>query len=566
MDGIKIPIGRSEFADIRENGYYYIDKSDLIRELIRTDGRQVTLITRPRRFGKTLSMRMLSEFFDIRKESRALFTGLSIMEEKELCSSWMNQYPTLFLSFKNVDGLNFSKAYEKLAATLSDLYREHLYLLESDKLDPFIREIFCQVASRKAAPGMMEESLFNLTRMMRTYYGKPVILLIDEYDVPLAKANEHGYYREMLDAVKGIMQVLKDNGALKFAVVTGCLKIAKESIFTGTNNFVSDTISDTRLNEYFGFTQKEVDQLLEDTGLTHYQTVFKEWYDGYHFGAFDVYCPWDVMNHVERLMLNPKAKPAGYWKNSSDNGIIREFIDFAGESITKKLETLLAGGYIVQKAEESLTYHELLASEENLWNVLYLTGYLTNVREEKLKHPLEDGQIALCIPNREIKEIFESTIAKWFQESSQNWDRKALFRAVWNEDNKTVTEEMTKLLRKTISYYDYREDYYHAFLAGIFAGAGYVVESNKEHGEGRSDILVQDYSGDRAAIFEIKYAKSQESLASACRAALEQIDDRRYGEELQDEYAKIMYYGVSFYKKRCLVLCNHSNNYSNNSS
>lgn len=555
MSEIKLPIGRSGFSDIRKNGYYYIDKTDLIRELLRTDGRQVTLITRPRRFGKTLSMSMLSEFFDIRKESRELFEGLSIVEEKELCAAWMNQYPTLFLSFKNVDGLNFDKAYEKLVATLSALYREHLYLLENDKLDPFSREIFGRIASQKAAQGMVEDSLRNLTQIMQNHYGKPVILFIDEYDVPLAKANEHGYYREMLDAVKGIMQVLKDNTALKFAVVTGCLKIAKESVFTGTNNFVSDTISDTRLNEYFGFTQKEVDSLLKDTNLTDYQDVFKEWYDGYHFGKFDVYCPWDVMNHAERLMLNPEAKPAGYWKNSSDNGIIRAFIDFAGESITKKLETLLSGGYILQKAEENLTYHELFTSEENLWSVLYLTGYLTMVREEKLKNPLPEGKVALCIPNREIKEIFETTIGKWFRESTQRWDRSVLFRAVWNEDDGTITKEMTKLLRKTISYFDYREDFYHAFLAGILAGAGYVVESNKEHGEGRSDILVQDYSGDRAAIFEIKYAKTQEGLTSACKAALNQIDDRMYGEELQEEYAKIIYYGISFYKKRCLVQC-----------
>lgn len=554
MDGIKIPIGRSGFADIRRNGYYYIDKTELIRELLRMDGRQVTLITRPRRFGKTLSMSMLSEFFDIRKENKELFSGLSIIEDNELCKSWMNQYPTLFLSFKNVDGLNFDKAYEKLTVTLSALYREHLYLLKSDNLDPFSREIFCQVASQKATQAIMEDSLLNLTRIMQAYYGKTVILLIDEYDVPLAKANEHGYYREMLDAIKGIMQVLKDNNALKFAVVTGCLKIAKESVFTGTNNFVSDTISDTRLNEYFGFTQKEVDKLLEDTKLTDYRAVFKNWYDGYHFGKFDIYCPWDVMNHVEQLMLNPEAQPKGYWKNSSDNGIIREFIDFAGESITKKLEILLSGGYIIQKVEENLTYNELLDSEENLWNVLYLTGYLTRVRDEKLKNPLE-GEIALCIPNREIKEIFETTIRKWFQESTQKWDRKVLFRAIWNEDDKIVTKEMTKLLRKTISYHDYREDYYHAFLAGIFAGAGYVVESNKEHGEGRSDILVQNYSEDCAAIFEIKYAKSQDGLSSACKAALEQIDDRNYGAELQDDYEKIIYYGVSFYKKRCLVEC-----------
>lgn len=553
MNKIKIPIGRSGFEDIRTNGYYYIDKSGLIGELLKTDGRQVTLITRPRRFGKTLGMSMLSEFFDIRKENRELFAGLSIAKEEELCENWMNKYPTLFLSLKSVDGLNFEKAYEKLAAVVSDIYKEHLYLMESDKLDSFSKELYRQVASQKATQGVIENSLVNLTKMMQIYYGKPVILLMDEYDVPLTKASDNGYYREMLDVMKGLMQAVKDNGALKFAVITGCLRIAKESIFTGTNNFVPDSISDTRLNEYFGFTQGEVDLILKDAGLTNYTTIIKEWYNGYHFGDCDVYCPWDVMNHVERLMLDPNAKPVGYWKNSSDNGIIRLFIDFAGESVTKKIETLLSGGYVIQKVEEELTYHDLLSSEDNLWSMLYLTGYLTRIRDGQLKRHLPKGTMALSIPNREIKEIFETTISKWFQESTQKWSRKELFCAVWNGDAEAVTKEMTKLLRKTISYYDYREDFYHAFFAGIFAGAGYTVESNREYGEGRSDIVVQDYSGDRAAVFEIKYAKSQDGLAKSCEEAVIQMDSRMYGEELQDDYAKIMCYGISFYKKRCLV-------------
>ncbi|TGY96919.1 hypothetical protein E5329_07950 [Petralouisia muris] len=553
MNGIKIPIGRSGFADIRKNGYYYIDKSGLIRELLETDGRQVTLITRPRRFGKTLGMSMLSEFFDIRKNSVELFEGLSIMSEKELCETWMNQYPTLFLSFKSVDGLGFPKAYEKLMAVISDLYKEHIYLMESNQLDSFSKEMYCQVASQKAAQGMVENSLLNLTRMMQRYYRKPVILLMDEYDVPLAKASDNGYYKEMLDVMKGLMQVVKDNDSLKFAVVTGCLRIAKESIFTGTNNFVSDTISDTRLNEYFGFTQKEVDLILEETGLSDYRTVIKKWYNGYHFGNFDVYCPWDVMNHVERLMIDPKAKPEGYWRNSSDNGIIRSFLDVAGDTITKKFETLLSGGYVVQRVEEDLAYDDLLYSEENLWSMLYLTGYVTRVREEQLKSSLPEKYLALSIPNREIEAIFESTIAKWFQESTQKWDRKALFRAVWSGDAQTMTEEMTKLLRKTISYHDYREDFYYAFFAGIFAGAGYVVESNKEHGEGHSDIVVQDYPGDRVAVFEVKYAKSKEQLRKACEDAVMQIDSKMYGEEFREDYSKVMCFGVSFFKKRCLV-------------
>jgi len=553
MDGIKIPVGRSGFADIRKNGYYYIDKSGLIRDILKTDGRQVTLITRPWLFGKTLGMSMLAEFFDIRKDSKELFSGLSISKDNQLCKSWMNQYPTLFLSLKSVDGLDIAKAYDKLSAIVADLYKEHLYLTESEKVDSFSKEMYCQVASQKASQGTVENSLLNLTRMMQAYYGKPVILLMDEYDVPLTKASDNGYYKEMLDVMRGIMQAVKDNEALKFAVITGCLRIAKESIFTGINNFVPDSISDTRLNEYFGFTQKEVDLILKDTGLTDYMEIIKEWYDGYHFGGCDVYCPWDVMNHVERLMLDERAKPAGYWKNSSDNGIIRVFIDFAGEAIARKLETLLSGGYVVQKVEEELTYNELLSSEENLWSMLYLTGYLTCVPEGQLKTRLPEGYLALSIPNREIKEIFEATIGKWFQESAQKWERKLLFSAVWKGDARILTEEMSKLLRRTISYYDYREDFYHAFFAGIFAGAGYVVESNREHGEGRGAIVVQDYGGDRVAVFEVKYAKSQNDLERSCEEAVAQIDSRMYGEEFQDDYSKVFCYGISFYKKRCFI-------------
>ena len=553
MDGIKIPVGRSGFADIRKNGYYYIDKSGLIRDILKTDGRQVTLMTRPRLFGKTLGMSMLAEFFDIRKDSKELFSGLSISKDNQLCKSWMNQYPTLFLSLKSVDGLDIAKAYDKLSAIVADLYKEHLYLTESEKVYSFSKEMYCQVASQKASQGTVENSLLNLTRMMQAYYGKPVILLMDEYDVPLTKASDNGYYKVMLDVMRGIMQAVKDNEALKFAVITGCLRIAKESIFTGINNFVPDSISDTRLNEYFGFTQKEVDLILKDTGLTDYMEIIKEWYDGYHFGGCDVYCPWDVMNHVERLMLDERAKPAGYWKNSSDNGIIRVFIDFAGEAIARKLETLLSGGYVVQKVEEELTYNELLSSEENLWSMLYLTGYLTCVPEGQLKTRLPEGYLALSIPNREIKEIFEATIGKWFQESAQKWERKLLFSAVWKGDARILTEEMSKLLRRTISYYDYREDFYHAFFAGIFAGAGYVVESNREHGEGRGAIVVQDYGGDRVAVFEVKYAKSQNDLERSCEEAVAQIDSRMYGEEFQDDYSKVFCYGISFYKKRCFI-------------
>ena len=554
MATIKIPVGRSGFAQIRANGYYYIDKSGLIEELLKTDATQVTLITRPRRFGKTLNMSMLAEFFDIRRDSSRLFEGLSIADHKDVCRDWMNRYPVLFLSFRSVDGLNFDGAYARLAAVISEVYKEHLYLMESEEVNIFDKELFKRLAEKTALVEEVGNSLIKLTQMMAAHYGRPVIMLIDEYDVPLAKASEKGYYIEMLDVIKGLMQVIKDNNAIKFAIITGCLRIAKESIFTGTNNFVSDTISNTRLNEFFGFTQSEVDRILRDAQLTCHADEVREWYDGYRFGDFDVYCPWDVMNHVNNLLLNTKTKPVGYWKNSSDNAIIRSFIDFSGESITQKLEMLLSGGYIVQKVEEDISYDHVNSSEENLWSILYLTGYLTRVRENELDKTLPAGNIALVIPNAEIMEIFETTIKTWFEESTQRSDRKALFAAIWSGDGARATEELSVLLRKTISYHDYREDFYHAFFAGVFAGAGYVVESNKEHGEGRSDIIVKDYAGDRVAVFEVKYSNALKRLNEDCERAIRQIDDRKYAEEFKDDYTQVICYGISFYKKRCLIL------------
>lgn len=553
MKHLDIPVGISDFAEIRRNGFYYIDKSGLIDDLLKTTSTKVTLITRPRRFGKTLGMSMLEYFFDVRKDSKELFAGLEIMKNQEICQQWMNQYPTIFVSFRQVDGLNFDGAFGMLTVVLADLFNKHLYLQESPKATEFQKAAFAHIASGNASVKEAKSSLGLLTDMMRDYYGKKVILLIDEYDVPVAKANSHDYYGEMLDVMKGVMQALKDNQALQFAVITGCLKIAKESIFTGTNNFVSDTITDSRLNEYFGFVQREVDQILRDAEAIGYAESIRTWYDGYHFGDFDVYCPWDVMNYMRDLQYNPKAKPASYWKNTSDNAIIRSFIDYAGGAITKKLETLLAGGYIVQRVDENLTYDYLHSSEENLWSVLYLTGYLTRVRENELDCQLPEGTAALMIPNAEIKEIFETTVSHWFGDNARTWNRKALFDAVWNGDSETVTKEMNALLRRTISYHDYKEDFYHAFLAGIFAGAGYMVDSNKEHGEGRSDVVVYDPVEARVAVFEAKYTKNLEKLESACADALDQIDERMYAKEYEDDYDQVLCYGISFFKKRCMV-------------
>ena len=553
MRTMNIPVGVSDFEELRKNDYYYIDKSGLIEELLSRTGTKVTLITRPRRFGKTLGMSMLENFFDIRKNSKKLFEGLEIAKHQTLCDEWMNQYPTIFVSFRQVDGLDFTGAYDMLTWGISELYKKHLYLLKSDRIDECDKEIARQLIWGNASLKDTKGSLLLLTRLLQQYYGKSVILLIDEYDVPVAKANNNGYYKEMLDVMKGLMQALKDNQALRFAIITGCLKIAKESIFTGTNNFVSDTITNSRLNEYFGFVQREVDQLLQDADLMERADRMKEWYDGYHFGDFDVYCPWDVMNYLLELQHNPKAKPISYWKNTSDNAIIRSFIDYAGSNITKKLETLMAGGCIVQRVDENLTYNYLHSSEDNLWSMLYLTGYLTKAREDDYSSEIPEGMVALMIPNAEIREIFETTVIKWFDDSAKKWNRNALFDAVWNGDSDGITKEMNALLRRTISYHDYREDFYHAFLAGIFTGAGYMVDSNKEHGEGRSDVVIYDSINGRVAIFEAKYTKVLDNLENACDMALQQIDDRLYAKEYEDDYDQILCYGISFFKKRCMV-------------
>lgn len=556
MPALNIPVGVSDFREIRQNGYYYIDKSGLIRELLKNTATKVTLITRPRRFGKTLSMSMLENFFDIRKDSRAWFEGLEIARDSELCQAWMNQWPTVFFSLKDIDGLNFESAYGQLKAQISELYKKYAYLLEYDAIDPDDKQNFLDLKAGRAGEVQVSRALSLLLRIMEAYYQKPVILLLDEYDVPVAKASSNGYYEQMLEVIKTMMSTaLKDNSCLRFAVITGCLKIAKESIFTGTNNLVSDTIGTSGLNEYFGFTQKDVDRLLEDGGANSQAENIKAWYDGYRFGNFEVYCPWDVMNYLRDFQQNPEARPVSYWKNTSDNAIIRSFIDYAGGAITKKLETLLSGGYILQHIDENLTYDYLHSSEDNLWSVLYLTGYLTGLREEELPGAVPDGMTALRIPNEEIREIFETTIRKWFDDSAKTWNRKDLFASIWQGDSEAATEEINKLLRRTISYHDYREDFYHAFLAGIFTGAGYAVESNKEHGEGRSDIVVSDYTDGWVAIFEIKYSDSPEELETDCEKAIRQMDERMYAVEYEEQYPaeRILCYGISFFKKRCLV-------------
>ena len=554
MINLKIPVGISDFEKIRKNQYYFVDKSGLIEELLNTESNEVTLITRPRRFGKTLGMSMLASFFDIRRDSSELFRGLKISQKEELCQKWMNQYPVLFVTFKDVDGLDFQSAKEMLRIQIADRCNEYLCLLSSEKVNENDKAIFRQLADvvkGDVSDAMLKTGIALIMRMLQDYYEKPVILLLDEYDVPLAKASAHGYYAEMLEVMRAMISTaLKDNPSLRFAVVTGCLRISRESIFTGTNNFVSDTIFDTRLNEYFGFLQDEVEQLLTAIGAKDKAGIVKEWYDGYHFGSYDVYCPWDVLNYGNRLQTTGSDVPVSFWKNTSDNAIIRSFVEIQSDIITDKLETLMSGGFIRQKIVEDLTYDYLHSSEENLWSVLYLTGYLTIDRKESR---VLDGEYALIIPNAEIQEIFETTIQKWFQDYAASCDRRKLFTAVWNGDTEQMSVEMNRLLRQTISYYDYREDFYHAFLAGIFAGAGYMVESNKEYGEGRSDIVVKDLRDGRAAVFEVKYAKRLTDLEQECEKAVMQIDDRMYAKTLEDRYDQVSCFGIAFYKKRCLI-------------
>lgn len=549
MKNLNIPVGISDFERIRELNYYYVDKTGLIKTLLQGEMDQVTLITRPRRFGKTMAMNMVASFLDIRKDSKELFDGLEISKEKEICKNWMNQYPTLFLSLKDVDGTTFENAFNMLKFVISSLCSQNSYLETGENIRENEKDIFSRLRSQTASITDIKGSIVTIMNMMQSYYEKPVILLIDEYDVPIAKASNNGYYKGMLEVIKGMLSTaLKDNSSLKFAVITGCLKIAKESIFTGTNNFVSDTISSTRYNEYYGFTQQDVDKLLADAEIEEKADLIKEWYDGYNFGEFEVYCPWDVMNYLRDLQNDLNARPVSYWKNTSDNAIIRSFIDYTGAAIRKKLEVLIAGGSICQKIEEDLTYDYLHSSEDNVWSILYLTGYLTKVGERD-----KDGQIELRIPNKEVKEIFESTVRKWFEDSARVTNRKDLFDAVWNKDADKATKEISTLLRMTISYYDYREDFYHAFLAGIFAGAGYSVESNREHGEGRSDIVIYNDVTGQVAVFEAKYSRKLEDLEKDCQKALDQINTKMYAKEFEDAYEEVLCYGIAFYKKRCLV-------------
>lgn len=552
MTQYNIPIGISEFEKIRKNDYYYVDKTELIQVLLKTEPAEITLFTRPRRFGKTLVMSMLASFFDIRRENRDLFKGLKVAKDQKLCQGWMNQWPVIFLSFKDVGGECFEDAYGLLQSVISQLYVEHTYLEESMEIDESYKDIFGRLKRRQGNKTDVQISLRVLMRMMQIYYGKQVILLIDEYDVPMAKAGNKAYYNEMLDVIGTMMsQALKDNTALKFSVITGCLRISKESIFTGTNNFVADTIADERFSNYFGFTNEEVQRLLEDTGNIKYQGQIKKWYDGYCFGKTEIYCPWDVLCYLNKLAFESESEPENFWENTSHNDIIRTFLSYEGMDVTDSFERLLAGETIEVEITDNLTYENLTDSEENLWSVLYLTGYLTKDNRQPLQGK---SKVFLKIPNAEIMDIFRKSVVRWFDERIAVRDRSSLFKALWNEDVSSLSELISDLLFETISYHDYAESFYHAFLAGLFTNAGYIVESNYKSGLGRPDLVIKDKKKRQAVIIEIKIADSMQSLQKSAEKAMDQIEDMRYTDGIFAQgYQKVIKYGAAFYRKNCLI-------------
>lgn len=549
----RVGVGESDFAALRRSGKYYVDKTAVMYELVEETENKVTLFTRPRRFGKTLMMSMLSNFFSIRKDSREIFEGLRITAYKEFCEKWMNQSPVLFLSYKDVEAETFEGAYRMLKTKLADLCKELDFLLEETAVNSADRDIFRKLMFKTAEEDDVKNSLKTIMRMLYAVYGRKTILLIDEYDVPLARASEkntveNAYYSAMLDVIKGMMgTALKDNEFLEFSVITGCLRIAKESIFTGTNNFASYSVLDADFSEYFGFSEEEVEKMLLAADRQDKADLIKEWYDGYIFGDSFLYCPWDVMNYMSALKKRENAKPKNYWKNTSHNGILLTFVKRTDFKVRGKFEILMNGGTITQTISDELTYDTLHSSEDNLWSVILMTGYLTKADAG------EEGEtVRLKIPNREIASIFEDTVVKLFQDTIDDNCRKDMMEALWRGDEQEASEAISNLLWKTISYNDYHEDYYHAFLAGAFVGLGYEVESNKEKGLGRPDIFLKDDDNRRVIIIETKRSKKEDNLDQDCDRAVSQILSKRYAEGLYG-YTQILCYGIAFFQKQARV-------------
>ena len=548
-----VSVGEADFAALRKENAYYVDKTEIMYELVHDTKNKVTLFTRPRRFGKTLMMSMMENFFSIRKDSKSIFEGLAIAEHTDFCKKWMNQYPVLFVSFKDAESETFDVAYAKLLTIIADVCKSNSEISNKSTIDKDDLDVFARLKAQKGTESDVQNSLKTIMRMMNAVYGKKVILLIDEYDVPLAKASEKntektGYYSKMLDVIKGIMSTaLKDNEFLQFAVVTGCLRIAKESIFTGTNNFASYSVLDERFSKYFGFLENEVETMLEVADRKEAAEEIKEWYDGYVFGNSYVYCPWDVINHISALRYKRTTKPKNYWKNTSHNGILLTFVKRTEFDVAGKFEKLLNNGTIVQTITDELTYDALHSTEDNLWSVLLMTGYITKSDLD------EDGDtVTLKIPNKEIASIFQDSVVRYFTDTVSTDTIKELIESLWEKDEKRSSEILSDLLWNTISYNDYHEDYYHAFLAGVFVGRGYEVESNKEKGLGRPDIFLKDRRNRRAIIIEAKKSDKESDLNKDCNKAIKQIVDEKYAEGI-DGYEQILCYGVAFFQKQAKI-------------
>ena len=564
---LKLPVGIEDFREIRCAGFYYVDKTKLIEQLLDNWGK-VNLFTRPRRFGKTLNMSMLHRFFEIGAD-RSLFDGLNIMLREDLCNEYFGQFPVIFLTLKGVDGLSFEKATQKLINLIAREAERFRFLQDSDNLTENEKERYLALIRMDNGKYSMDEdilesSLQTLSELLFRHYGQKAIILIDEYDVPLDKAYQNGYYREMISLIRSLFgDALKTNEFLQFSVLTGCLRVSKESIFTGLNNFKILSITDVRFDEQFGFTEAEVEKLLKDYHLESHLSEIKEWYNGYRFGDADIYCPWDVINHVDLLCEKPGELPQCYWINSSGNALVKRFVSIANRTTRDEIERLIAGEPIEKFVRLELTYDEIDNSIDNIWSVLFTTGYLTQVGMT------DQGAYKLIIPNREVREVFRFQIQEWFKDKiGCNTDRLTDF---WNSMKEGKTKEIEHYLNWTLSnsiiVFDTKaqetekENSYHTLLVGLLTGnSDWVVRSNVEAGEGFADILVEPEDPDAGIVIELKYSKEAAGLEKACEKAIKQIKDRRYYEYLRnDGRSDITLYGIAFYKKRCKVIVEKMN-------
>jgi hypothetical protein len=566
-NSLKLPVGIDDFRKLRESEFYYVDKTRLIEQLL-LNWSEVTLFTRPRRFGKTLNMSMLKSFFDIGTD-KALFDGLYISGNKELCDEYMGKYPVIFLSLKGVEGLTYEEAFEAFVRIMGKEVNRVSFLADSDKLTQIEREQYKGLTIMKNGRLAFDKeklisSLQLLSQLLYKHYGKKTVILIDEYDVPLDKAFQNGYYKEMVSLIRGLFgQALKTNEFLQFAVLTGCLRISKESIFTGLNNFKVMSITDSRFDEQFGFTDEEVKKLLSDYDMDFHFDEVKEWYDGYHFGRADVYCPWDVINHVDHLRDDGDAKPQTYWINSSGNSLVRRLINRADSSTKDEIERLIAGEAIEKVIRQDLTYDEIENSIDNIWSVLFTTGYLTKVGEVKLADS-ESYAYKLVIPNKEVREVFVLQIQEWFKAvvANDNDTMKLLSKAILDKDETILARQLNIVMGRMISILDtkapddMKENFYHGLLLGLLRGSNpdWLIMSNRESGDGFSDILIKPENPDLGIVIEVKYAKEFKKLDAACDAAMTQIKEKRYDETLRDEgRCDILAYGIAFCRKRCRV-------------